>query len=204
MSRTKYKSIILLSGGIDSTVTLGKVIDMKGADDILCLIIDYKQKTLNSELFSAKRICAHYQVDYRIIKIDLPWRLNDKDALLPGRNTAFLAVACAFAESVGAKTVYIGANYDDHKVYADCRAKYFDHYNELLSLSDMQVQVHALFISLSKPGVISMGMELDVPLDMTWSCYNEGDFPCDECDACLLREESFKKAVTYLEDKSAI
>lgn len=204
MNKTEYKAVVLLSGGIDSAVTLGKVLTLHLPEDVLCLIIDYNQRQRIQELKAAWIIAQHYGVDYKDIEIMLPKRLNDKDALLPGRNAAFLTIACAYAESVGAQTVYIGANKDDQEFYPDCRSVWLDHFNHLMSWSEMKVRVKALLIELSKIGVVSLGKELGVPLQSTWSCYNHGNRHCGKCDTCKLRAEAFKKADTFLEDMSEI
>lgn len=204
MNKDNYKAVVLLSGGIDSAVTLGKVLDTIPNEDVLCLIIDYNQKHRIQELKSAWMIAEHYGVDTLDIEISLPKRLNDKDALLPGRNAAFLTIACAYAESLNAKNVYLGANHDDHNNYPDCRSQWVDQFNKLLELSEMKVRVKALLINLSKTGVVSFGKELGVPLQKTWSCYNHGPKHCGKCDACVLRAKAFKESDTYLEDASEI
>lgn len=204
MNKTEYKAVVLLSGGIDSAVTLGKVAKMYPPKDILCLIIDYNQRHRANEMRAAYHIAKFYGVDYKDLIIPLPTRLNDKDALLPGRNAAFMTVACSYAESVGASWLYVGANKDDELNYPDCRSSFIDLFNRLLDVQEMKVQVDALLIGMSKAGVISYGLELNVPLTMTWSCYNSGPEPCGKCDACVLREKAFKESDTFLEDKSEI
>ena len=204
MIKEKYKAVVLLSGGIDSTVALVKMIKRVGKDQVLCLIIDYQQKQRIRELKAAWQIAQYYEVDYMDLEVRMPNRLNDKDAYLPGRNAVFLSLACAWAEHFGAEMVSFGANNDDYQNYPDCRVEWITSFIEQLNSSEMKVRVVYDLLNMSKAGVIAYGKELGVPFELTWSCYNHGAEPCGECDACKLRAEAFKKSDTYLEDKSEI
>lgn len=198
----KFKAVVLLSGGIDSAVALAKMINRVGKDHILCLIIDYGQPQRMKELQAAMVISKYYEVSHRYLKVELPMRLNDKDAVLPGRNAVLLSLACAWAEHYGAEMVSIGVNNDDFRNYPDCRIVWIEKFVQQLVASEMKVRVIYDLIHLSKGGVIAYGAELRVPFHLTWSCYNGGNKPCGKCDACILREKAMKKLDSFLGDIS--
>jgi 7-cyano-7-deazaguanine synthase len=211
------KAVVLLSGGIDSTVTLYLA---RREFVCSCIIFDYGQRH-RKEIHSAKSIAEITGCEYKLVKFNLPW---DGSALLdggcaipknrlpqqmkegipptyvPARNTIFLSFALSFAETIGASLIFIGANHIDYSGYPDCRPSYFEAYEELIKLGTKvgvegkRIRIEAPLIEKTKGEIITLGAKLGVPFDKTWSCYEGGEFPCGGCDSCLLRTKGFAEA----------
>ena len=202
--------IVLLSGGIDSTTTLYYA-KSKGYK-CFALIFDYGQRH-NREIRSAVAVARRAKVPYKIVKIKLPWKgssLLDRAASIPihrnigisipstyvpGRNTIFLSFALSYAEAVGAKAVFIGANAIDFSGYPDCRPEYYKTFRELVRKGTKAKRINIItpLIKMTKSQIIKLGLKLGAPLDLTWSCYRGGKKPCGVCDSCKIREKGFKE-----------
>jgi len=206
------KCIILLSGGIDSTTTLYYA-KSKGFK-CRALIFDYGQRHVR-EIRSAVRIAKAAKIPYQIIKIKLPWKgssLLDKktkvpvhrivgrkipSTYVPGRNTIFLSFAISYAESIGAEAIFIGANAIDYSGYPDCRPEYYKAFRKLIKKGTKakKIKIITPLIKMTKSQIIRLGLKLGAPLDLTWSCYKGGKYPCGVCDSCKLREKGFRELV---------
>lgn len=213
------KAVILLSGGVDSSVVLA-LAQEKGLD-CLALSFDYGQRHV-IELSAARSIAAHYNVPHHIITLANPafaastlvstgkaiptYRTHHEitnggtpSTYVPGRNTLFLAFALSFAEVIGASEIHFGANVLDIRPYPDCRPEYFVAFQTLMNLATKQaVEGHAPKLMtplqmMNKAEIIAEGMRIGVPLEMTFSCYSPvgKGTPCKHCDACILRQEGF-------------
>ena len=209
------KAVILLSGGLDSTTTLYYALD-KGYD-CYCLVFDYGQRH-RRELKSAVSVArlAGGQADvvgvpYQIIKIKLPWKgsalLDSKIKIpkfkkmrkgipptyVPARNTIFLSFATSYAEAIGAKAIFIGANAVDYSGYPDCRPSFIKAFQKVIKAGtkNNKIRVQAPLIKKTKVQIIKLAMKLNVPLELTWSCYKGGKRPCGVCDSCKLRQKGF-------------
>ncbi len=209
----RRKAVVLLSGGLDSTTVLYYA-KTKGYD-CRCLIFDYGQRH-RREIESAKKAAKACGVVYEIIKINLPWKgsaLLDANIPLPkcrrrtekgipttyvpARNTIFLSFAVSYAEAIGARAVFIGANSIDFSGYPDCRPEYYRVFNELIARgtkAGADIKIFTPFIKKTKAQIIKMGAKLKVPYEYTWSCYSGGRRPCLECDSCILRAKGFREA----------
>jgi len=207
----KSKAVVLLSGGLDSSTVL--YIAKKKYRDCGCLIFDYKQRH-NREQECAKKIARFVGCNYKIVKIIFPWKgssLIDKtkkipynkkiggeipSTYVPGRNTIFLSYALSFAETIGAKKIFIGANAVDFSGYPDCRPQYYQNFNKLLAVGtksgDIKIETPLLY--KTKKEIVELAVKLKVPLKLTWSCYSGGKKPCGKCDACILRAKGFALA----------
>lgn len=186
------KSLILLSGGIDSTVALAHT----KAD--LALSINYGQ-IHRRELSAARRIAAHYGVEHHELDVssalDIPCALTGHGAIperhaedvdatfVPGRNLLLIAIATAWANAWGYGAVVIGANADDKNGYPDCRPKFVEALSEATQ-QGYRVAVWAPLVRMTKRQIIAYGRQLDIPFDLTWSCYRGGEQPCGRCGAC--------------------
>lgn len=200
-------TVVLLSGGIDSTVALATVT----ANDnhaAMALSFDYGQLHAERELAAAAAVAEHYDIHHRIIDLraalpqrctltggagDLPeTHATDIDATyVPGRNLTMLAVGVALAAGVGAGAVVIGANADDRAGYPDCRAEFITSANTTARQStNGAVGIWAPLIRMSKSEIVAAGRHLDAPLEMTWSCYRGGIEPCGRCGACDSRNSA--------------
>jgi 7-cyano-7-deazaguanine synthase len=220
MSKVTKYAVVLLSGGLDSAVTLAKA--KEDGYEVYPLTFDYGQRH-DKELQSAQKIALHYNVPkHMIFKLDLTQiggsALTDKtiqvpriqDAkdigsiipitYVPARNTIFLSIALGYAESVGANSIYIGANALDYSGYPDCRPEFFEAFQKVSELGTKKgiegnpIKIIYPLIDLTKAEIVKMGRRLDVPLHLTWSCYNGEDKACRKCDSCILRLKGFSEA----------
>jgi 7-cyano-7-deazaguanine synthase len=216
MSATMRKAVVLVSGGMDSAVTLALAREQGAA--CYALSVDYGQRHL-SELAAAARVAktlgavAHktVHVDLRSIggsaltaDIDVP---TDGGAgipvtYVPARNTIMLAVALGWAEALDARDIFCGVNAVDYSGYPDCRPEFIDAFERLANLATKAgvegraLSIHAPLIRLSKADIVREGMRLGIDFATTVSCYQadaEGR-ACGACDACRLRAQGFAAA----------
>lgn len=118
---------------------------------------------------------------------------------VPARNSIFLTIAAAFAESLDARTIFIGANAVDYSGYPDCRPEFFSSMERSINLGTKagingRIRIAVPLQFLTKGEIIRKGFSLNVPYEMTYSCYNGEDEACGECDSCLLRLKGFMEA----------
>lgn len=213
-------AVILLSGGLDSSVTLA--IANKEGYELYPLSIDYGQRHAK-ELESAKRIAEYYEVKgHKILKIDLTQiggsALTDKSlsvpekkkgeeigkdipiTYVPARNTILLSLAVGYAEVISANAVLIGANALDYSGYPDCRPEYLEAFQKVVQLGTKMgsegkpIEIKYPLINMTKAEIIKEGVRLKVPFHLTSSCYKGGDLACGKCDSCLLRLKGFREA----------
>jgi len=213
MSKAKDRAVVLLSGGLDSSTTL--YVARQRGYQVFCLIFDYGQRH-RKELKAATRIAAYSGCEYQLVKISLPWKgsaLLDRSIALPenrhiipkeipvtyvpARNIIFLSFAASYAEAVGAKAIFIGANAIDYSGYPDCRPEFYSAYQQALDrglkagLEGKAIKIYTPLIRKTKAQIITCGLKLKVPYHLTWSCYRGGKNPCGKCDSCLLRAKGF-------------
>ncbi len=209
------KAVVLLSGGLDSATVLYHA-KAKGYE-CHCLLFRYGQRH-EKELKAARQIAKKAGCFFHVIAITLPWctssltdrtqqlpsghRLEKKamplvslpTTYVPGRNTIFISFALSFAETIGAGTIFIGANAVDYSGYPDCRPDYYTAWNRLLRSLGTTMKIQTPLIRLTKEGIIRAGLALGVPYGLTWSCYKGASTPCGECDSCRYRAKGFRKA----------
>lgn len=214
------KAVVLVSGGLDSA-TAAAVARSEGFE-IHALSFDYGQRHAR-ELRSAKAVAeAVGAAEHRVVKIDLRSIGNsaltdeidvpvDRGAeemtsgipvtYVPARNTVFLSLALAYAESIGAFDIFIGVSQIDYSGYPDCRAEFiaaFEHMANLATKAAVERQgryrIHTPLIDLSKADTIRLGRKLGVDYGLTWSCYIGGELACGRCDSCKLRLAGFAGA----------
>lgn len=213
----KTKAVVLLSGGLDSTVALWWALRQGWACE--ALTFRYGQRHAR-ELRSARAVARLAHVPLHTVSFKLPWSgssLTRRDVSLPsrsadrigpgipstyvpGRNTIFLSFALSLADQVGAEVIVIGANAVDYSGYPDCRGPYLRAFEKAATLGSKtgaqggRLFVVAPLIQLSKAGIVRLGRQLGAPLEKTWSCYAGGRRPCGRCDSCVLREKGFVQA----------
>lgn len=212
------KAIALLSGGMDS-VTAAAMVKQRGYD-IYALTVSYGQRHAR-EIESAKRLAIwlgakeHEVVDLPISRLLKSALMNpDEDVTsdektigthipstyVPGRNAILLAIAAAWAESIGAEAIVIGVNAIDFSGYPDCGQPFIDAFENLIKISSKggveghPVEILAPIATMSKADIVKKGTELGVPFKETWSCYKGGGTPCGVCDSCILRKKGFATA----------
>jgi 7-cyano-7-deazaguanine synthase len=214
-------AVTLLSGGLDSTTTLA--VARRDRFDCFALTIDYGQRH-RIELDAARAVAARLGArDHVTIALDLRRfggsaltadiavpKGRDPDSMtdipvtyVPARNTIFLALALAWAETLGAEDIFIGVNALDSSGYPDCRPEYIDAFERMANLGTKagvegkrSFTVHTPLIALSKAGIVRLAAELGVDFSLTWSCYDPGPDgrPCGACDSCVLRDMGFREA----------
>lgn len=213
MSERK-KAVVFLSGGVDSTTCLA----IAGAEGYACyaLTFDYGQRNRIEIDYAKKNAVAMGVVEHRVFTLDLAqWRgsaLTDHElnvphersddipiTYVPGRNTVFLSLGLAWAETLGIYDIFFGANRDDQINYPDCRPDYIQAFEALANLATRQgiendsFKVHTPLLKLTKPEIIQAGLALGVDYTGTFSCYDptpDGK-ACGQCDACFLRKQGF-------------
>ena len=209
------KAVVLLSGGLDSTVTLAQA--LSEGNEVTALSFRYGQRH-TKELDSAKAVCAHYGVEHIIVDIDLTsfrsaLTRDDIDVpedrkidsqipitYVPARNIIFLSVAAGLCESLDANLIYIGANAIDYSGYPDCRPEFFEAYELMLSkgtktgVEGNPPKIMTPILHCTKADIVRLGKKLKAPLHLTWSCYKGENKACGCCDSCLLRLKGFSEA----------
>lgn len=212
------KAIVLLSGGLDSSVALHLAID-EGYSPI-ALSFDYGQRH-KRELQSARKIVEQAGVKQHVVVplnfsswggsslTDMSRTIergdvdrNDiPDTYVPARNMVFLSVAASLAEALGAYDIFIGVSQVDYSGYVDCRKEFIDAMENAINLGTVcsvergkRIKIHTPFISMTKAEEILLGQKLGVDFSISWSCYEGGEKPCGICDSCLLRAKAFKEA----------
>lgn len=205
----KSKAVILLSGGLDSTTTLYYA--KSRGYQAYALIFDYGQRH-QREIKSAVAVTKKAKIPYQIIKISFPWKgsslLDNKLSIpiqgkfkgipstyVPARNIIFLSFALSYAETIGAKAIFIGANAIDFSGYPDCRPNFYKAFQKVVEVGTKaeKIKIVTPLINMSKTQIIRLGLKLGAPLEMTWSCYRGGAKPCGVCDSCRLRRRGFSQ-----------
>jgi 7-cyano-7-deazaguanine synthase len=182
------------------------------------LHLNYGQRTEARELRAFREIADYYKAGLRLIasmehlaKIGGS-SLTDRDLAVPRanltatgvpvtyvpfRNANMLSVAVSWAEVIGASAVFIGAVEEDSSGYPDCRRQFYDAFNAVIELGTRPgsgIRVVTPVIGMAKKDIVKKGVELGAPLHLTWSCYQNEDVACGECDSCALRLRAFQQA----------
>ena len=179
------------------------------------LHVRYGQRTAGRELASFERISDHFGVSRRLVAdaghlaavgsssltdpgspAGEPGEEPVPSTYVPFRNGNLLAIAVAWAEAAGARSVYLGAHERDCP-YPDCRAAFFEAFERAVETGtrpDTAISIETPLLALDKPGIVRRGLELGAPLHLTWSCYVGTAVPCGECRSCELRRRGFREA----------
>lgn len=218
MGNKEEKScVVLLSGGLDSVTCLA--LAKKEGFKVHAISFDYGQRH-KIELLCAERAAESLGAEFHLIKFRLgveeeasaltsttreipdyiPGEHGVPSTYVPARNLLFLSFATAFAESVGAKDIFIGVNSIDYSGYPDCRPEFIKAFAESARLGtkacdeNWEFKIHAPLQDLRKKEIIELGLSLGVDYSLTRSCYNPlpGGLACGKCDSCGLRMEAFR------------
>jgi 7-cyano-7-deazaguanine synthase len=203
--------VVLLSGGLDSTVLLWQL--HRDGHDCLPLGVRYGQRHGSKELDAAARVCRRLGgLPLRIVNAmglikghsallgdgsTVPQGRSPTDpaqsaTVVPGRNLLLLALAVGHALGHGAEAVAIGVNADDQVIYPDCRKRFLEAARATLaSCHEPGLQLLTPLDHQRKQDIVSLGVSLGVPFGLTWSCYFGGDTPCTVCAACMSRGAAF-------------
>ena len=204
------KTVLIHSGGMDSTVLLYKLLD--AGHEVSALSVDYGQRH-KKELECAASLCGELGVEHRIAdltalnpllagssltspEIEVPEghyaEDNMKATVVPNRNMILLSVATGWAISNGSESVSYAAHSGDHAIYPDCREEFAEGMNHVMGLADWHhVALNRPFVNLTKADIVKIGSELGVPFERTWSCYKGGELHCGRCGTCVERREAF-------------
>ena len=229
MAQAKQRAVVLLSGGMDSCVCAA----LATRDyDPAALHINYGQRTEQREQRSFTAICDRLGIRDRLMVRNEALRAIGGSALtdpeitvpeshavgkdipvtyVPFRNAHFLSVAVSWAEVLGAETIFIGAVEQDSSGYPDCRSAYYQAFNDVIRAGTKagNIRIGTPLIALRKHQIVSLGLELGAPFDLTWSCYSREDRACGVCDSCALRLRAFQEAgakdpIPYVERTNSV
>ena len=212
-------AVVCLSGGMDSSVCAA----LAARDfDAYALHFSYGQRTERRELESARRIAETLDFcGFLHLEIDLFRRIGGSAltdpaiavpkspqhepigesvpvTYVPFRNAHFLSAAVSWAEVLGARTIFIGAVEQDSSGYPDCRPAYYEAFQQLIRTGTREgdIKIETPLINLRKRQIVALGLELNAPFNLTWSCYSGEEEACGECDSCVLRLRAFEEAGT--------
>lgn len=210
------RSVVLLSGGMDSTLTAA--IAAQESDDVAAIHFNYRHRTERRELKAFGDVCDALNISQRLVvdvevlrqiggssltddaiavtAADLTTKLIPS-SYVPFRNGTFLAMAAGWAETIGAERIYIGAVEEDGSGYPDCRRIFFDAMQlaiELGTKPETNIKLVTPLIAMKKSDIVRRSIELGAPLELTWSCYQSEDVACGLCDSCALRLRGFAQA----------
>lgn len=207
------RTVLIHSGGIDSTVLLGKL--LAEGREVFALSVDYGQRH-RRELEAAKAIGDFYKIKHQVAdlralsplfganaltdaKVAVPEghyeEASMKATVVPNRNMLLISVATAWAISLRASSVAYGAHGGDHAIYPDCRPAFAEALDKAMCLADWhEVSLERPFVGMDKAAIVKLGASLKVPLELTWSCYVGGAKHCGKCGTCVERKEAFLKA----------
>lgn len=210
---TPMKTIVVYSGGLDSTVLLYE--RLAAGDHVRCLGVDYGQRH-RRELEHARSLCADLGIEYQVADLSALRTLlkgsSQTDAsvavphghyaeesmkltVVPNRNMLLLAVAGAWAVATKSDQIAYAAHGGDHAIYPDCREEFVAPLAQALLHADWHpVAIARPFLDLTKADLVRRGAVLGVPFQRTWSCYEGGEKHCGRCGTCVERKEAFQLA----------
>lgn len=211
----KKLAVVLISGGMDSCVTASIAARQFS---MAFLHVNYGQRTEKRELRAFHSIADFFRVEKRLTcelnifkqiggssltDTSIPVSQADLDSkeiptsYVPFRNAHIISIAVSWAEILRAEKIFIGAVEEDSSGYPDCRAVYFQTFNQLIEAGtkpDTRIEIATPLIGMKKKEIVTTGVELKAPLELTWSCYKDEDIACGECDSCALRLRGFREA----------
>jgi 7-cyano-7-deazaguanine synthase len=213
----KSKAISVLSGGLDSTVATAYYNDKY---EIHAITFNYGQRSAEMEIKSARAVCEKLGIEHSVL--DLPWlkklgksaltsdaevpelkmdELDSKEICdetarkvwVPGRNVVFTAIATSFAEALNAEKIIVGWDLEEAATFPDNSKEFLDAFNNVLEIGTLEgVKIEAPVINMSKTEIVKLGMEIDAPMDLSYSCYMGEEKPCGTCESCMRRIRAFK------------
>lgn len=208
-------AVVLASGGMDSAVTVAVA---KQEYRLALLHLNYGQRTVQRELQAFKDFAEFYNaeqtlvvnvgylaqiggssltnVDIEVAKADLD-RKEIPTSYVPFRNANLLSIAASWAEVIGATKIFVGAIEEDSSGYPDCRREFYDAFEKVIDVGTKpatKIEIITPIIKLRKHEIVKKGLELGVPFELTWSCYQREDVACGVCDSCGFRLRGFQRA----------
>jgi 7-cyano-7-deazaguanine synthase len=210
---TAPRDLVLLSGGLDSSTLLADAVQAKTA--CLAVTVDYGQRHAR-EIAAAVMVVVHYGIELVVLdltgwgqrltgsaltdpSVDVPHGHYADESMrttvVPNRNATLLSAAAGLAQARGCDRVLTAVHAGDHPIYPDCRPEFIDSIARTTELAtDGAVTIAAPFVRWSKTDIARRAGELDVPIGLTWSCYEGGDVHCARCGTCVERIEALRDA----------
>ena len=210
---TKKKAISLLSGGLDSVMSL--VVSLKIYDIEQAVFFDYGQKALKKEINAVNKICEFYKIPYKVVKLDWLKDITNTSLVkaeemvpeytveelesdmsvlknsarlvwVPNRNGVMLNICGAYADSLSCDTIIFGANAEEASTFPDNSTDYVNQVSKTFSYSTSNgVIVEAPLSEKTKTEIVSLAIAYNVPFDFLWSCYYAYDKHCGKCESCV-------------------
>lgn len=218
------RSVILLSGGLDSLVALGSSLNELGIE--LALTFDYGQKSAEREIKASDKICKYYDINHKVITLDwlrditktalvtgeiptdnLGTSESAKKVWVPNRNGLFLNIAAAFADSYGYDYIIFGANKDEGTTFPDNTENFRQRISQTFEYSTLKKpKVIAPLINYSKNDIVRIAIAQSIPLELVRSCYNSDEKHCGKCESCkhlinALKANNAQKYIDILFEK---
>ncbi len=213
---SQIHSVVLLSGGMDSTLTAA--IAKAESENVAALHLNYRNRTEARELKAFHEVTERLAITQKLI-VDIEFLraiggssltddaievssadLSNKEiptSYVPFRNGNFIAIAASWAEVIGAERIYIGAVEEDSSGYPDCRRVFFDAFERVINIGtrpETKLEIRTPVIKMKKQEIVRRSMEIGAPIELTWSCYVAEEEACGECDSCALRLRGFREA----------
>ncbi len=209
-------AICLVSGGMDSCVTAA--IARQENDELAFLHVSYGQRTELRERQCFEDLADHFQITKRLaVSIEHLSRIGGSSltdlkipvaaanlaaigipaSYVPFRNAHLLSIATSWAEIIGAGYIYIGAVEEDSSGYPDCRPVFYDAFQQVIDTGtkpETKIEIRTPVIAMKKSEIVQRGHQLEAPFALTWSCYQESERACGNCDSCALRLRAFLEA----------
>ena len=212
------KAISILSGGLDCCVATTV---FNKEYEIHAITFNYGQKAFKQELKSSKEICEKMGWTHEVI--ELPWLENisnsslntteeipeveisdldnfkkssetAKNVWVPARNTVFTSIALSYAESIGAEIIIVGWNGEEGTTFPDNSEEYLNEFNELINVgSPNKIKIEAPAIKLNKEEIVTLGIKVGAPMELSYSCYKGNDKQCGVCESCMRRKRAFEQ-----------
>jgi len=216
--KSKIKNVVVLSGGVDSTLCATLAVRDFGAERVAALHVSYGQRTEAREQQAFTEVCDRLGIQRRLMVRNQALSQIGGSALtdpsiavpeagpeighhvpatyVPFRNAHFLSVAVSWAEVLGAESIYIGAVQQDSSGYPDCRPEYYEAFNRLIEAGTKEgaIRIRTPLIKMRKSEIVKQGLEIGAPFDLSWSCYSQGARACGQCESCALRLRAFAAA----------
>ncbi|MBM2816294.1 MAG: queC [Ignavibacteria bacterium] len=216
MSLHNKLAVVLMSGGMDSAVCAA--IARKEGFNLAALHVSYGQLTQAREQKAFHDLADYFKALTRMVvdidylakiggssltdsRIELHLNSGQSHSIpntyIPFRNANLLAIATSWAEVIGAEAIYIGAMQQDYSGYPDCREEFFEAFGKAIQTGtkpETKIEIKTPIINYRKQDIVRIGLEMKVPFELTWSCYQNSDEACGECDSCRLRLKGFREA----------
>jgi 7-cyano-7-deazaguanine synthase len=212
---TARLAVCCVSGGMDSAVAAA----IAARDHRLAFLhANYGQRTEAKELFCFERLADRFGAEARLV-VEMSVlhaiggsSLTDRKiavregepvpgvvptSYVPFRNAHLLAAATSWAEILGARAIFVGAVWEDSSGYPDCRPEFYRAFEEAIRLGtrpETRIEICTPVIGMTKADIVRRGTELDVPFELTWSCYRGDEQACGTCESCRLRQKGFREA----------